>query len=846
MRYPKLWLMLLAWALPACTIRPEAYDIDGKDVEAVFIHTADIHSRLLPYNMDVLLTDEQLGLLPKNAPFGGMARLAAVVKQERRDNLRMAYFDSGDVFQGAPIFNVFGGEPEFKAMSQVQVSAFAIGNHEFDNGTDFLFDQAQKFAAFPMLASNYALGAPDFASNVPTGRLANPYSIINLKGLRVGIIGLGYVSTGAFHGGGAKGVVPLRIKEALQGYVDFLRPMVDLVAVVSHASYHEDIEYLPRTEGIDIVFGGHLHIVLNPPKVVQDCDVARLERERDMFKCDTPDKLAYATQACEADERCKDKPAAEQAACVADCKDKAIKACERETEVKDFAARLRELDEDIRFLRKRGCHPRDVLLVHSGAFLKFIGKLEVTLRQCNRITPATVCLERDAAGTCLREVPRRCTGNRSGTNDWEVVAHKYKLIPVDKNLPEDPQMLQLLEPYTLELNRQQQLTRVIAYARGTLKRFSAGSGDSMLGNLVTQAMQERSQVWTDFAVTNSLGIRSDLVHGPVDEEQMVNVFPFENSITTLFLTGYEVQEMMDFIAQRSASRGCQPQSQFSGATVTLNCRGCEGSGGNACARAPYDGEACGQKVTIGGSGRPCTADSDCSTLAGKPSNEVCTGKRHPGFPDKKRCGKPIACSATYMLAANDYIAHGGSGFTVLGRNTTQQNLGIPLRKAAIDYITQMRACSLIPPTFDEQLQGKPLRSVLSEQDVATLKEMEKLALTGDPGNIAKADASYLGLRKRLEDRSKVAKDKELAGVLNYLTCSSEAVLNDGTCDGLACAQIRECEQYKAKNQAQCKALGRVRAALRCVTIPCVEAFEDGRIQRVLRSSGSPDQFFDPY
>ena len=851
MTFSKLCLVLLAGVGAACTIRPESYDIDGKDIETVFIHTSDIHSRLLPYNMDVMLTDEQLGLLQKNAPFGGMARLAAVVKQERRDNLRMAYLDSGDVYQRAPIFNAFGGEPEFRGMSQMGVRAFAIGNHEFDNGTSFLVSQAEKFAAFPMLAANYSLGDPDFATNVETAKIANPYTIINLKGVRVGIIGLGYVTGGASHGGGAKGVVPLRIREVLQGYVDLIRPMVDLVVVVSHAGYHGDIDYIPRTEGIDIVFGGHLHIVLNPPKIIQDCDVVRLERERDRYKCDTPEKLAYAESACETDNRCDDQATTgDKQDCVDKCKQQVITDCQRESKAKEFEFRLRELDQDIAFLKTRGCHPRDVLLVHSGAFLKFIGKLEVTLRQCDRIAPRTVCLERDPSGTCLREVPRRCTGDSRGRNDWEVVAHKYKVIPVDKNLPEDFQMLQLLQPFTLELNRQQQLTKVIGYSRSTLKRFSTGSGDSMLGNLVTEAMQTRSQVWADLAVTNSLGIRSDLVHGPVDEEQMVNVFPFDNTITTLYLSGYEVQEMMDFIAQRSASRGCQPQSQISGGTVTLNCRGCDANGGNICARAPYNGEACGQRVTIGGTGRPCTKDTDCGTLNGKPSIEICTGQFHPDqkkHPGHKRCGQPIVCSATYLLAANDYIAHGGSGFSVLGRNTTQTNLGIPLRRAAVDYMTtQMRACSLIPRTYQEQLDGKPYVSVLSEPDVLKLKNTEQLALTGQASDIQRADAEIMALRKRLQDRSKVAKTEELAGLLNYLGCTSETVLSDSTCEGLACSQVRECEQYQIKNQGQCKALGRVRAALRCATLPCVEAGEDGRIQRILRSSGSPDQFYEPY
>src|SRR5262249_23843094 len=40
----------------------------------------------------------------------------------------------------------------------------------------------------------------------------------------------------------------------------------------------------------------------------------------------------------------------------------------------------------------------------------------------------------------------------------------------------------------------------------------------------------------------------------------------------------------------------------------------------------------------------------------------------------------------YRVAVNDYIANGGSGFSVLKRNTTKFNTGISLRDALIDFI----------------------------------------------------------------------------------------------------------------------------------------------------------------
>src|SRR5690348_3220920 len=96
-------------------------------------------------------------------------------------------------------------------------------------------------------------------------------------------------------------------------------------------------------------------------------------------------------------------------------------------------------------------------------------------------------------------------------------------------------------------------------------------GDSQLGNLVATSMRLRKRVEADFALTNSLGIRADFESGPLNLEQMYNVFPFDNTITTMFLSGNETQQMLDFVAARSSERGCRSQAQVSGIYFDLVC-----------------------------------------------------------------------------------------------------------------------------------------------------------------------------------------------------------------------------------------------------------------------------------
>lgn len=52
---------------------------------------------------------------------------------------------------------------------------------------------------------------------------------------------------------------------------------------------------------------------------------------------------------------------------------------------------------------------------------------------------------------------------------------------------------------------------------------------------------------------------------------MFNVFPFDNSIATMNLAGREVRELFDFVARRSAGRGCNSQAQIAGACGWSSC-----------------------------------------------------------------------------------------------------------------------------------------------------------------------------------------------------------------------------------------------------------------------------------
>src|SRR5512139_1167353 len=101
--------------IAACTVQQEQPNLAGQDIRLTFVHTSDIHSRLFPYNFVPNTFDRQDGLT--TAPYGGIARIATIAKRIRASANRSLWLDSGDCFQGAPVFNLFKGEAEMRALS---------------------------------------------------------------------------------------------------------------------------------------------------------------------------------------------------------------------------------------------------------------------------------------------------------------------------------------------------------------------------------------------------------------------------------------------------------------------------------------------------------------------------------------------------------------------------------------------------------------------------------------------------------------------------------------------------------------------------------------------------------
>ena len=183
---------------------------------------------------------------------------------------------------------------------------------------------------------------------------------------------------------------------------------------------------------------------------------------------------------------------------------------------------------------------------------------------------------------------------------------------------------------------------------------------------------------------------------------MFNVFPFENTINIMYLSGSEMQEMFDFVAERSA----EPRLPEPGAGLRRALH--HGLRPGAAQRPAHrlrpqpTGEQ-RQRLPRRTTARAAPPGSAC--------DDVATGGRcwaHPAI-DIEINGKPLDPNGTYRVAVNDYIAKGGSGFAVLKRNTTRIETGISLRDSLIGYMQGFCTCDDIlagARTTDGNVIGK--------------------------------------------------------------------------------------------------------------------------------------------
>jgi 5'-nucleotidase / UDP-sugar diphosphatase len=201
---------------------------------------------------------------------------------------------------------------------------------------------------------------------------------------------------------------------------------------------------------------------------------------------------------------------------------------------------------------------------------------------------------------------------------------------VDKEIPEDPELLALLKPYQDQVETL--LSEVIGTATAPFINDKTREEETALGDIVAD-----SQLWymrrmgfdIDFAFQNGGGIRATLGSGEIQKRTVYEVLPFDNSICVVALKGSDVIALFDQ-TPAAVGQGAMPQVS-DGVRFTI--------------------DTAGGKVT----------------------------DLHIG-------GRPVDPQKTYKIALNSYLAAGGDGYKVFKKRSEFYDSSMMQRDAFIDYV----------------------------------------------------------------------------------------------------------------------------------------------------------------
>jgi len=225
------------------------------------LHTNDVHSHIEPFPKDH----------SKFPNMGGFERRSTLINNIRLKNPNTLLLDAGDVFQGTPYFNFYGGELEFKLMSMLKYDAMTIGNHDFDNGIDGLNSQLPK-ASFDIISSNY-----DFSNTILENKIKRTKTYI-LDEVKIGVFGLGIELKGLVSDELYKETKYLDPVEISNDITDYLKneEKCDLIICLSHLGFKykknkiSDFILAQKTKDIDLIIGGHTHTFMDKPTITKN------------------------------------------------------------------------------------------------------------------------------------------------------------------------------------------------------------------------------------------------------------------------------------------------------------------------------------------------------------------------------------------------------------------------------------------------------------------------------------------------------------------------------------------------------------------------------------------------
>jgi 2',3'-cyclic-nucleotide 2'-phosphodiesterase (5'-nucleotidase family) len=198
-------------------------------VSVTFYHTTDIHEHSAP-----------------------LPRIAGFVEARRKEDPNVLLVDTGDWFDGGDLTELkTRGEAIVAMLSACKYDAMIFGNLEYSFGTPRLAELIDRFS-LPIVAAN-CVWSEDIKPNC-----AVTYRIFKLNGVTVAIIGTATPYT-TLQVDSLLKILPL--DESLRDVVSEVKQRADIIVLLTHVGPQTDEKLAQELPDVDIIFGGHAHLM---------------------------------------------------------------------------------------------------------------------------------------------------------------------------------------------------------------------------------------------------------------------------------------------------------------------------------------------------------------------------------------------------------------------------------------------------------------------------------------------------------------------------------------------------------------------------------------------------------
>lgn len=228
--------------------------------DIVIFTTNDLHGRLEPFNQN---------------KFGGAARRSELFRTEKNAII----LDAGDFAQGTLYFKILPNNLNLDIMGKQGYSAIALGNHDFDKGTQYLKNSALS-TDIPLLLSNVQFNDEEL------NKLIKSYIIKNVNNHKIAIIGVLDSAVKAITSTKSDDYQVFDEIKTLQSIVNEIDKKSDLIIVLSHCGIEKDKKIAQQVKGIDLIIGGHSHTFLKKPLKIkqQNGDIVLISQNGEFGK----------------------------------------------------------------------------------------------------------------------------------------------------------------------------------------------------------------------------------------------------------------------------------------------------------------------------------------------------------------------------------------------------------------------------------------------------------------------------------------------------------------------------------------------------------------------------------